>query len=204
MNKAPWLHITPVCLSSPKAYWSSKAVESVFLFPGIFQVVPPPTLAGDLGGALGSMEHADTKFIANGRPIYAHRAVLSCQSEYFAAMFRFRCASVFALGVTVGTGHADRQITLGGFTCVGGSSRVVAWPRADTRHIQTLIILSEYAYAVNERWSVSISSRNLCLDGVLLQRTIREAVLQRTLLLDARARGGGNGCNEHATWLYND
>lgn len=56
------------------------------------QTVPPPSLAGDLGGALGSMEHADVKFIAGGRPIYAHRAVLSCESEYFSAMFRFRCA----------------------------------------------------------------------------------------------------------------
>eukprot|EP00752_Nemacystus_decipiens_P007119 g6377.t1 len=54
------------------------------------QVVPPTSLASDLGGALGSMEHADVKFIAGGRPIYAHRAVLSCQSEYFDAMFRFR------------------------------------------------------------------------------------------------------------------
>lgn len=54
------------------------------------QPAPPPTLAGDLGGALGSMEHADVKFIANGKPVYAHRAVLSCESEYFAAMFRFR------------------------------------------------------------------------------------------------------------------
>lgn len=58
------------------------------------QAVPPPSLAGDLGGALGSMEHADVKFIAGGRPIYAHRAVLSCESEYFAAMFRFRSASI--------------------------------------------------------------------------------------------------------------
>ncbi|CAN0090833.1 unnamed protein product, partial [Ectocarpus fasciculatus] len=54
------------------------------------EAVPPPSLAGDLGEALGTMEHADVKFIAGGRPIYAHRAVLSCQSEYFAAMFRFR------------------------------------------------------------------------------------------------------------------
>lgn len=54
------------------------------------QLVPPPSLASDLGGALGSMEHADVKFLAGGRPIYAHRAVLACQSEYFAAMFRFR------------------------------------------------------------------------------------------------------------------
>lgn len=40
------------------------------------------------------MEHADVKFVAGGRPIYAHRAVLSCESEYFDAMFRFRCAYV--------------------------------------------------------------------------------------------------------------
>lgn len=53
--------------------------------------MPPPSLAGDLGGALGSMEHADVKFVAGGRPVYAHRAVLSCESEYFSAMFRFRC-----------------------------------------------------------------------------------------------------------------
>lgn len=56
------------------------------------QSIPPPTLAHDLGGALGSMEHADVKFLAGGKPIYAHRSVLACQSEYFAAMFRFRCA----------------------------------------------------------------------------------------------------------------
>eukprot|EP00903_Cladosiphon_okamuranus_P005884 g5820.t1 len=54
------------------------------------QAAPPPSLAGDLGGALGSMEHADVKFVAGGRPIYAHRAVLSCECEYFDAMFRFR------------------------------------------------------------------------------------------------------------------
>lgn len=36
------------------------------------------------------MEHVDVKFIAGDRPVYAHRAVLSCGSEYFAAMFRFR------------------------------------------------------------------------------------------------------------------
>lgn len=38
------------------------------------------------------MEHADVKFLAGGRPIYAHRSVLSCQSDYFAAVFRFRYA----------------------------------------------------------------------------------------------------------------
>ncbi|CAM9859255.1 unnamed protein product [Scytosiphon promiscuus] len=54
------------------------------------KAVPPPSLAGDLGGALGTMEHADVKFVAGGRPIYAHRVLLSCESEYFAAMFRFR------------------------------------------------------------------------------------------------------------------
>ncbi|CAM9443167.1 unnamed protein product, partial [Choristocarpus tenellus] len=47
-----------------------------------------PTLAADLGGALGTSEHADVKFVAGGRPIYAHRVVLACQSQYFAAMFR--------------------------------------------------------------------------------------------------------------------
>ena len=65
-------------------------------FGVFFQAVPPPSLAGDLGGVLGSMEHADVKFVAGGRPIYAHRAVLSCESEYFDAMFRFRCAPVCA------------------------------------------------------------------------------------------------------------
>lgn len=54
------------------------------------QVVPSPTLAQDLGGALGSMAYADVKFVAEGRPLYAHRAVLVCQSEYFTAMFHFR------------------------------------------------------------------------------------------------------------------
>ena len=60
---------------------------------GSTQAAPPPTLATDLSGALGSIECADVKFLAGGRPIYAHRAVLSCRSEYFSAMFRFRCDS---------------------------------------------------------------------------------------------------------------
>jgi alpha-tubulin suppressor-like RCC1 family protein len=49
--------------------------------------LPPSTLAADLGGALGESEHADVRFLAGGRPIYAHRAVLCARSEYFAAMF---------------------------------------------------------------------------------------------------------------------
>ncbi|CAM9154068.1 unnamed protein product [Discosporangium mesarthrocarpum] len=49
---------------------------------------PPPSLAANLGSVLGAAEHADVKFLANGRPIYAHKAVLACQSQYFAAMFR--------------------------------------------------------------------------------------------------------------------
>lgn len=61
------------------------------LHPKSFQVpLPPSNLATDLGDALGLMEHADVKFLADGKPIYAHRAILSCRSEYFAAMFRFR------------------------------------------------------------------------------------------------------------------
>lgn len=67
--------------------------------PACLQVIPPPSLAGDLGVALGSMEHVDVKFIAGDRPVYAHRAVLSCGSEYFAAMFRFRYEYIFTVGV---------------------------------------------------------------------------------------------------------
>lgn len=85
------LHVSPLlCFYGPLPTLSR-------VFVGVCQAVPPPSLAGDLGGALGSMEHADIKFIAGGRPIYAHRAVLSCESEYFDAMFRFRCVRVLCV-----------------------------------------------------------------------------------------------------------
>jgi hypothetical protein len=51
-------------------------------------VVPPSTLAVDIGGALGESEYADIKFVANGKPIYAHRCILAARSSYFSSMFR--------------------------------------------------------------------------------------------------------------------
>jgi len=50
--------------------------------------VPPSTLAVDIGGALGESEYADIKFMANGKPIYAHRCILAARSSYFSGMFR--------------------------------------------------------------------------------------------------------------------
>ena len=50
--------------------------------------IPASTLPIDLGGALGESEWADVKFVANGKPIYAHRCILSARSTYFSAMFR--------------------------------------------------------------------------------------------------------------------
>ncbi|GMH56388.1 hypothetical protein TL16_g02122 [Triparma laevis f. inornata] len=51
-------------------------------------VIPASRLPIDLGGALGESEWADIKFMANGKPIYAHRCILSARSTYFSAMFR--------------------------------------------------------------------------------------------------------------------
>ena len=45
-------------------------------------------LASDLGAALGDRTWADVKFIAGGRAIYAHRAVLAAASDFFRGMFR--------------------------------------------------------------------------------------------------------------------
>jgi alpha-tubulin suppressor-like RCC1 family protein len=47
------------------------------------------SLASDLGRILtgSSSWHSDVRFIAEGRPILANRALLACRSEYFAAMF---------------------------------------------------------------------------------------------------------------------
>ena len=55
---------------------------------GVHMPVPPSTLLIDFGGALGESTWADVKFIAGGRAIYAHRAILSASSEYFRSMFR--------------------------------------------------------------------------------------------------------------------
>jgi alpha-tubulin suppressor-like RCC1 family protein len=51
-------------------------------------VVPSSTLVSDFGGALGDSTWADVKFIAGGRAIFAHKAVLSAASEYFSLMLR--------------------------------------------------------------------------------------------------------------------
>ncbi|CAM9459081.1 unnamed protein product, partial [Chrysoparadoxa australica] len=45
-------------------------------------------LSADLGGALGHETFADIKFVAEGRAIFAHKVILTSQSEYFKAMFR--------------------------------------------------------------------------------------------------------------------
>lgn len=84
-------------------------------FRACLQVIPPPSLASDLGVALGSMEHVDVRFIAGDRPVYAHRAVLACGSEYFAAMFRFR--------------YVRRRTAFVRFTnvCRGGDAGGVDW-----------------------------------------------------------------------------
>ena len=37
---------------------------------------------------MGESEWSDIKFLANGKPIYAHRCILSARSTYFSAMFR--------------------------------------------------------------------------------------------------------------------
>ncbi|CAN0014382.1 unnamed protein product, partial [Phaeothamnion confervicola] len=50
--------------------------------------VPESTIALDFGAALGDPLHADVRFLVEGRPIYAHRAVLAVRSAYFDAMFR--------------------------------------------------------------------------------------------------------------------
>lgn len=85
--------------------------------------MPPPSLAGDLGEALGTMEHADVKFVAGGRPIYAHRVVLSCQSEYFAAMFRFRCEAFARVPDVVPEAGNSISVLLGPSTAL----RLVMW-----------------------------------------------------------------------------
>jgi hypothetical protein len=50
--------------------------------------IPDSTLAYDLSGALGDQHWADVCFLADNKPIYAHRCVLMGRSKYFAAMFR--------------------------------------------------------------------------------------------------------------------
>lgn len=52
--------------------------------------MPSPTLARDLGTLVGDAEYADVRFIAEGRPIPAHRFILESRCEYFKAMFRFQ------------------------------------------------------------------------------------------------------------------
>jgi alpha-tubulin suppressor-like RCC1 family protein len=49
---------------------------------------PDSTLAYDLSGALGDQHWADVCFLADNKPVYAHKCVLMARSEYFAAMFR--------------------------------------------------------------------------------------------------------------------
>mmetsp|Transcript_29606 Transcript_29606/g.66373 ORF Transcript_29606/g.66373 Transcript_29606/m.66373 type:complete len:297 (-) Transcript_29606:296-1186(-) len=51
-------------------------------------LVPPSTLVADLGGGLGDTGWADLKFVAGGRPIFAHSALLAAASDYFKTMFK--------------------------------------------------------------------------------------------------------------------
>ncbi len=51
--------------------------------------MPAPSLARDLGTLVGDAEYADVRFIAEGRPIPAHRFILESRCDYFKAMFRF-------------------------------------------------------------------------------------------------------------------
>ncbi len=42
----------------------------------------------DFSSALGDASWSDVKFVAEGRPIFAHRNILVSASDYFAALFR--------------------------------------------------------------------------------------------------------------------
>ena len=50
--------------------------------------LPPPPLARDLGSLVGDPQHADVRFFAEGKSIYAHRFVLEARCGYFRALFR--------------------------------------------------------------------------------------------------------------------
>jgi len=52
------------------------------------QSIPRSVVSTDFGGGVGDISWADVKFVAGGRPIYAHRFILAKRSEYFEAMFR--------------------------------------------------------------------------------------------------------------------
>ena len=60
--------------------------------------MPSPTLARDLGTLVGDAEYADVRFIAEGRPIPAHRFILESRCDYFKAMFRFQPGAAGADG----------------------------------------------------------------------------------------------------------
>lgn len=55
---------------------------------GIGMEVVPATLARDFGGIVGDPQYADVRFIAEGRTLFAHRAILEARSVYFRSMFR--------------------------------------------------------------------------------------------------------------------
>jgi len=73
---------------------AARAIPAAALPPALARLggagsaLPPSTLASDLACGLGDNSWADVKFVAGGRAIFAHRAVLVAASEYFAAMFR--------------------------------------------------------------------------------------------------------------------
>ncbi|CAM9122664.1 unnamed protein product, partial [Ectocarpus fasciculatus] len=55
---------------------------------GIGVEVVPATLARDFGSIVGDPQYADVRFIAEGRTLFAHRAILEARSVYFRSMFR--------------------------------------------------------------------------------------------------------------------
>ena len=79
-----------IALDLPRlAAIAATAIPAAALPPGAAGgALPPSTIASDLGGAVGDKTYADVKFIASGKAIFAHRAMLAASSDYFRAMFR--------------------------------------------------------------------------------------------------------------------
>eukprot|EP01038_Epipyxis_sp_PR26KG_P006372 gene6372-8776_t len=73
-------------------YFIKVLKPTTILEKGVFSYdnseLPPSTLARDLGALVGDSDLADIRFIAEGKPIFAHRFILENRCEYFAAMFR--------------------------------------------------------------------------------------------------------------------
>lgn len=73
-------HGLDLCMSPPRWSRGKTAAEVT--------TIPRSATPTDFGGSLGDATWADVKFVASGRPIYAHRFILVQRSEYFDAMFR--------------------------------------------------------------------------------------------------------------------